>query len=148
MVYHPPQQFNIWQFLKRSVVANVGLVLLAIPFCYGAYRMTKQAFLFSDETRSARQQIEALTQKKQGLEAYLAELKTASAVEREAKERLNLKNPGEKVVVILPEEQRPIPPPPPLTFIQRTRLFFAGIVRAVSGRPRTVIPDPIGNPEQ
>ena len=56
------------------------------------------------EARSNQEKIEELTKKKQELEAYLAELSTDEAIKREAKERLNLKEPGEEVVVVAAEE--------------------------------------------
>lgn len=48
-----------------------------------------------------KQKIAELTKKREELEEYLAELKTVEAVKREAKERFNLKLPGEEVAVVV-----------------------------------------------
>lgn len=61
------------------------------------------------ESEEVNQKIAELRQKKAQLEAYVEELQTKEAVERRAKERLNLKKPGEEVVVVMPPEKKEEP---------------------------------------
>lgn len=63
----------------------------------GVWRLRK-------ELQSAEEKLAQLLQKNKELEGKLAELDTKEGVEREAKERLNLKNTGESVVVLVPEK--------------------------------------------
>lgn len=58
------------------------------------------------ESEDVNHKITELQQKKAQLEAYLQELQTKEALERRAKERLNLKKPGEEVVVVIPAEKK------------------------------------------
>lgn len=59
------------------------------------------------EAKDREEKIIELNQKKAELEAYIAELQSREAIEREAKERLNLKLPGEEVVIVVPEKDSP-----------------------------------------
>ncbi|MBI2121838.1 MAG: hypothetical protein HYT98_01830 [Candidatus Sungbacteria bacterium] len=80
---------------------NLFLIVLLVAAGYAAYNLGYGAWQSWLESRSIKQQIEELTEKKNNLEAYLAELKTVEAVKREAKERFNLKLPGEEVAVVV-----------------------------------------------
>ena len=93
-----------WAWMKRSLVLNAFLAAIAGVWLYGAYRVALQAREASHELRRAEQELSVLRQKKQGLRSRLRELETPEGVEREAKARLNLKNPGEEVVVVVPDD--------------------------------------------
>lgn len=93
----------MWSGVKNSVVLNLILLLLAVSTAYGAFNLARYGLELRNESREAQKKIEELVKKKQALERYRAELATKEAVERRAKERLNVKLPGEKVVVLIPQ---------------------------------------------
>lgn len=66
----------------------------------------------SKETTVAENKIAALKEKNQALQAKIVELDTPQAVEREAKDHLNLKMSGEEVVVVVPEQDQALPSAP------------------------------------
>ncbi|MDP3770167.1 MAG: septum formation initiator family protein [bacterium] len=92
-------------YVRRSVIINILLVVVAVAVSYSASRMVRDAFVLRKQSEEMTQKIDELIKEKRGLEAYLAEMQTKEAVEREAKDRLNLKKPGEEVVVIVPEKK-------------------------------------------
>ncbi len=63
------------------------------------------------ERRALEERVRALEEERSRLEAAIRELGSPQAVERAAKERLNLKQSGEEVVVVVPEERATVPPP-------------------------------------
>ena len=91
--------------LKNSLLFNAGLFLLMLILAYASYGVVRQAIGLKKEASDTSQKITELTGKKQDLEEKIAELQTQQARERTAKERLNLKNPGENVVVVVPSEK-------------------------------------------
>ncbi len=117
----------MWKWLKNSLLFNVALFILVLLIGAGAYRIVRQAYWVSQEARETEKKIEKLVKKKQELEAYLAELETAEAVRREAKERLNLKLPEETVVVVVPEK-KDLPTLPSPNFWERVKLFLGSII--------------------
>lgn len=116
----------MWHKLKNSIVFNIFIIALAAFLSVSAYRTVKQSFMVREQTAAEREQIEELKNKKAELEAYLAELQTKEAIEREAKAELNLKLPGEEVVVVVPgkKENAPEEAPKP-TFWERIKLWFS-----------------------
>lgn len=113
----------MWKFIKRSIFINILLFIFAALVLYGALGMVKQAVEFWREAENSRLQIRGLTQKKEELERYLEEIRTPQVIEREAKERLNLKLPGEEVVVV-PEERPREPVADPRGFLKRIKPPF------------------------
>lgn len=91
-------------WIKNSIIANLALSLLAVLVAYGAFNLARYGLELKKESWGAQKKIEELARKNQGLEAALTELETKEASERMAKERLNLKLPGEKVVVLVPHD--------------------------------------------
>ena len=93
----------VWQKIKNSLPINILIGICALAICIGAYRLVAETFGLRQEYEANQKKIEELKKKKEELEARLIELKNPAVVEREAKERLNLKRPGEEVVVVVPE---------------------------------------------
>ncbi len=91
---------------KKRLVINGLLLALAIWAGWGATKMTWQAWELYQEAKDTEKQIAELAQKKEELESYIAELESRQGAEREAKARLNLKLPGEEVIVVVPEETK------------------------------------------
>lgn len=100
------------------------LLALAVALSVPAFRMVRQALGLYRESINTDKKIQELSQKKEELEAYIARLGTPAAVEKEAKKRLNLKLPGEEVVVVVPEKNSPKDLKPP-SFFDRIKKFLA-----------------------
>lgn len=94
----------MWPWIKNSIIANLALLLIAVLASYGAFNLAHYGWELKRESRDAQKKIKELTRKNQTSELLLAELDTKEAAERRAKERLNLKLPGEKVVVLVPQD--------------------------------------------
>lgn len=94
----------MWQKVKNSIWLNILLLAAAGFFAYHAFFMARDAVLLKREERARAKEIDKVLKKKAELEAYLREIETKEAVVREAKERFNLKLPGEEVVVVVPEK--------------------------------------------
>lgn len=115
----------MWEKIKNSIIFNVVIVVLAVFLAVSASRTMRQAFLVREEVEKEKEKIEELQKKKTELEAYLLELETKDAIEREAKQELNLKLPGEEVVVVVPEKNGvSFASPPRLTVWERIKLWF------------------------
>lgn len=116
--------------LRRRIIRNhsffvtVLLVVIAAAVGYGGARMVLNAFALRGESYEVQQQIEELKNRKEELEARIAELQNGEAVRREAKERLNLKLPGENVVVVVPEKQEVPDTSSSGSFWRRVIIFF------------------------
>lgn len=91
----------MWPRIKNSIAANLVLLLVAFMTAYGALNLARYGWGLRNESREVQKRIEELVKKKQELDRYRAELETKEAAEKRAKERLNLKLPGEKVVVLV-----------------------------------------------
>lgn len=98
----------MWEKIKHSIWANTALLVFLVLVGAGSYTAVRRAVLFSQEADATQKRVDELKNKKQELEARIQELEDPRAVEREAKERFNLKKQGETVVVVLPE---PFPKP-------------------------------------
>ena len=90
---------------KKQIAINSFLIVVAMIASYSAARMVRNSIVTRTQSEEMTKKIEELKAKKVELEAQLQEIQTKSAVEREAKERLNMKNPGEEVVVVVPEKK-------------------------------------------
>lgn len=86
-------------------MANLVFLGLVGLVGFGTYNMVSRALALRGESKEAEAKIQELLRKKAELEAYALELESRQAIEREAKDRLNLKLPGEEVVVVVPEKQ-------------------------------------------
>ena len=121
-------QESLWIRTKHSLLFNMFLLFLAGGLLLGFINIIRQAIYFKDQSEVLNQRVAELTQKKQELEAHIAELGTAQVQEREAKGRLNVKKPGEEVVVVVPEQKKQegtgAAVPVPASFWKRIEMFF------------------------
>jgi len=95
--------------VKNSILFNVFLLALVFLVGYGSFRAVRQATNLKKESQEDKQKIDDLLRQKGELEEKIAELQTRESLERTAKENLNLKNPDENVVVVLPPERQNAP---------------------------------------
>lgn len=115
---------NIW---KRLFLIGV-LVLIAGFFLNGVVELHKKLALIKAEQAKKQAELQKLIQERERLEKEIAFLQSQSALEREAKARLNFKKPGEEVVIVVPDEKpalqaiASVPYTP--TFWERVREFF------------------------
>lgn len=93
----------MWNKIKNSIWINALFLFLMVTVGYGSYNVVRRAMVLYQESNVIQKKVEELKKKKQELEVQLQEFENPEAIEREAKERLNLKRPGEKVVVVVPE---------------------------------------------
>ena|SRR3989344_765694 len=116
----------MWNFFKKSLLSNIVFMALIVLVGLGSYKMVSQALSLRGEYNDTETKIQGLLKKKAELEAYAAELESRQAIEREAKERLNLKLPGEEVVVVIPQKKPEITQQTASGF-ERTKSFFNSV---------------------
>lgn len=93
---HLPTQRN---FLSHPLIVG-GLIVAALFLTVSSIRIVQRAHVIRSEQRALETTRAELEQQKLKLEARLENSNSPEIVERIAKEKLNLKNPGEEVVVV------------------------------------------------
>lgn len=104
-----------WHILKIAVF----WVVFGI-FITGVYHLHEKSADLKNEREKRSQNLVRLLDDKKELEAGIAFLQSESALEREAKSRLNYKKIGEEVVVVVPEEKPTSSAP-----LESTTLFYS-----------------------
>lgn len=97
--------FSIKKFLRNPVMLLAALFLLGW-FGIQFWGVAQKAYALYEERKRLEAKLALLQQKKAELETGLSRFQSEAYLEREAKRRLNLKKPGEQVVVIVPEEKK------------------------------------------
>ena len=119
---------DMWPRIKHSFWANALLALAAVAVAVGAARLWGETVALVRERDGARAAAERLVGERAENNRRLAEYDTAAAVEREAKARLNLKKPGE-VVVVAVEVARMSATSSPSAWWRRVIRFFGASLR-------------------
>ena len=114
----------MWSYLKNSLLLNSLLFVALLIVGTWTYSLAREAIILGQEYRFVQEKAADAESKKAVLERQIAELNTSVALEREAKRRLNLKNPGEQVVVVVPDTAQAPTSTPPLTWWQKVKGFF------------------------
>jgi len=91
--------------------AIVALALITAALATSAARIVIRERAIARERQTVEERIQALEAEKQRLEEAIRALESPEAVERLAKEQLNLKKEGEEVVVVVPERSATASPP-------------------------------------
>lgn len=91
--------------ISRSLGITIILAVVAAGTVASAVSLIRQAVQVSRDAAATHARLAELTAKKQALEAEIRERTTEDGVRYQAHLRLNLKNPGEHAVVVLPEEK-------------------------------------------
>lgn len=82
------------------------LILVAIGFLvFSNLQINKRRTELTLRLESLKKEIEILVEKNQELTAKISQVQKESYLEKEARERLNLKKPGEEMVVVLSPEK-------------------------------------------
>ena len=87
-------------FLSILFVAIIGFLIIS------NLRVSKKRESFISQIEALKKEIQALEEKKEKLQAGIQESQSESFLEKEARERLNLKKPGEEVAAVLPPEEK------------------------------------------
>lgn len=83
----------------------IGVFLIALFLARGVWQLYGKMTLLREEKNKKERELAALVKERERLESEIAYLQGTSALEREAKLRLNYKKSGEEVVIVAPEEQ-------------------------------------------
>ena len=84
-----------------------ALAVIASALAISAARIVIREQEIRRERRTVEERIQTLEAERKRLEEAILALGSPEAVERVAKEKLNLKQPGEEVVVVVPEFKGP-----------------------------------------
>lgn len=95
-------------FLTSPLVA-VLLIIAAGLLAFSAIRISIRAYAIYREQRTMESRIHELEAEKKRLQETITALDDPETVERMAKEHLNLKNPGEEVVIVAPRSGETAP---------------------------------------
>lgn len=102
MKYRSPD--SMWYRFSNSRLALISLVALVVLVGYAVVRERKDRVATVKSVESLEQEIAELEDKSLELSAMIKYLRSDEFVEREAREKLNLQKPGEKVVIV-PESE-------------------------------------------
>lgn len=92
------------------------LILIVIGFLViSNWKINQKRVELRSQIEALRKEIQILEEKKQELEAGISQTKGEEYLEKEAREKLGLKKPGEEVVAILPPEKNEEDYNPPTT---------------------------------
>ena len=69
------------------------------------FKMGRKRTELNSRIENLRKEIQILEEKHEALQAQISETSKEYYLEKEARERFNLKKPGEEVVTILPQEE-------------------------------------------
>ena len=104
MVYQYPSK-TWWSRIKSSLLINILFFGVVGAVGYGFFNTLERATTLYRESAALEEKSKEFVKKKEKLEAAIREWDTVEAKEREAKDKLNLKKPGEEVVVVVPEKK-------------------------------------------
>ena len=96
---------SFFQKVLKSPFAFIGSIILFSMIIYYGWGMTARLIALYTEKRELEKKILELQTKNEAVKKEIEYTQTAGFLEREGKARLNLKKPGEEVVVIVPEKK-------------------------------------------
>lgn len=100
-------------FLGVLIVGALGF------FIFSNFRISRKKAELQGQIQLLQKEIQAAEEKNQQLKAGIAETQSEANLEKEAREKLNLKKPGEEVAVILPAKETPPVEPKKENFWQK-----------------------------
>ncbi len=97
---------------KQSLIFSIslGLALTVVVgfLVISNLRINQKRTELSGQREYLQRQLQALEEKKDRLQTQISDSVQDDYLETEARERFNLKKPGEEVVVVLPPEDQPV----------------------------------------
>ena len=107
---HKQNKKGSWQNIFFYVLLG-SLVLAIVSFLVVSnYRINKKRTILNSQIDQLKEEIRAMEEKKQQMEAQLYQSTQEEYLEKEARETFNLKKPGEEVVTVLPQQEQPQQP--------------------------------------
>jgi len=116
---------DMWDKIKTSLPLNILIGVGALAALSGLFGIMRETIGLQAEYAATMAKIEALRSERARLSARVADLETPEAIEREAKEKLNLKKKGETVVVVVPERPHIQATATPMTWWGGIKNLFA-----------------------
>ncbi len=116
----------MWQKIKTSLPLNILIAIGGVAALSGLFGIARETITLQADYAATQAKIEALRSERGRLSTRIEELATPEAIEREAKDKFNLKNKGETVVVVVPEDASRATSSP-TTWWDRIRSFFRGM---------------------
>ena len=93
------QDFFVLIFIGALIFGALGF------FIFSNFRISRKRAELQDQIQRLQKEIQIAEQKNQELKAGIAETQSEASLEKEAREKLNLKKPGEEVAVVLPAKE-------------------------------------------
>ncbi|TSC73280.1 MAG: hypothetical protein G01um101470_169 [Parcubacteria group bacterium Gr01-1014_70] len=99
-MYRDYQNTNRWRafFASRAVLTIVLLFLIGMGII--SFRALEAGWAAEAERAAVKDHLRELKEKKEKLNMELEDLRTEEGIEREARQKLNFRKPGEEVVII------------------------------------------------
>lgn len=105
---------------RKSKVANIFISVILIIFALGFIfmlvssnvKLKKRRHEILTKVEETKRELQRLEKENQGLQAKLPQQESEDYLEKEARERFNLKKPGEEVAVIIEPEEKSLPVQP------------------------------------
>jgi len=88
-----------------SVFLTILIFVIISFLLFSNWRINKKRSELSQKLEGLKKEVEALEAKKEELLTKISQVQSESYLEKEARERFNLKKPGEEVVTILNSEK-------------------------------------------
>lgn len=95
-----------WQSLFFSIFLGLALFLIIGFLIVANWRINQRRSELNAQLEVLKKELQILEEEKARLQTQISQFPQESYLEREARERFNLKKPGEEVVVILPSEEK------------------------------------------
>lgn len=99
---------NSWESTFFSILLSVLLLIVFGFLVVSNIRISQKRVQFDLRISSFKKEIQALEEENQKLKAQISQIGRESYLEKEARERFNLKKPGEEVVVFTKEKTEPV----------------------------------------
>ncbi|PIP23245.1 MAG: hypothetical protein COX90_00125 [Candidatus Nealsonbacteria bacterium CG_4_10_14_0_2_um_filter_38_17] len=93
-----------YQGIFLKITLGLVIILGIIALTSSNLRLKQKRLSLETRSEALKKEIEALEKKNTDLQAQISQTSSESFLEKEARERFNLKKPGEQVVTILPPE--------------------------------------------
>ena len=97
---HDFQGENRWRAFFASRVVLAILLFFLLGMGMASFRALEAGWQAQAERKEVKDRVRELTEKKEALTSELEDLRSAEGVEREARQKLNFRKPGEEVVII------------------------------------------------
>jgi len=94
-------------FKDKFTLIILGILFFAIIgfLAFSNFRINKKKIELQSQADSLKKEIQILEEKREQLRAGILEGESESYLEKEARDRLGLKKPGEEVVAVLPPKE-------------------------------------------